>query len=144
MIDFRIFIGHISFRQTITFQKGREPLNHPILTKDATLSFKDVGASTDLPRILEHARALASIADVPILVYVTCRGLTRKGEIEYFKHDPKELADLEVRRIKLGEFRSISSISDAFYNVRISGHPVLIKPDNGVFDTVTVLFGAVD
>jgi hypothetical protein len=134
IIDFHIFIGYISFRRTIIFQKERKPMTHPILTEDATLSFKDVHASNDLPRILEHAKALANIADVPVFVYVACTGANRKGEIVSFKSSPKELADLKTRPTKRREF----------YNVRISGHPVLIRPRNGVFDTVTVSFVKID
>ncbi len=108
-------------------------MNHPILMKDTTLSFKDVHASNDLPRILEHAKALGEIARAHVMVFVSCIGANRKGEIVVFKSTPKELATLEATKRR------------EFYKVLMSwGHPLLIRPQNGVFDTVTVKFVKID
>ena len=106
-------------------------MNHPIFREDAKLSFKDVNASNHLPRILKHVKALGMLADTHVLVLVSCKGVSRKGEIVFFKSTPKQLVTLEA------------STRGDYYKVLVrSGHPLLIRPDNGVFDTVTVVIFA--
>ena len=93
------------------------------------LTFTNVHASHDLPRLLTSAKEIAQATHSTLKVYASCIGATRKGEIVFMNKKPYE----EIRSLDATKRRE-------FYLFNIDGEDTLVRPDNATFETVVLSF----